>query len=227
MKKLNCLWISVILCVFLIIACDQNDIPEMDIVYMIGHVNDYGNGCGDIKIENAYSLPFWVNRYYPDNFSEIFNIDGIELIQNYRQGDNYKDWFPVEYIIRITSLDSFDAFLTLKCNNNLSCSHCDLEMNDYYGQEKKENLLKKYDHSFFETKDIIIASLINGCNTIGLNIDDITEAGVIKIKAILKGKPGDMTSDVAYIKILSIDIEKDFIPDNISISLKSAYLKRK
>jgi len=227
MKKLNCLLISVIVCAFLFVACDQNGISETDSRYMIGQESNYGNGCGDIKIENAYSLPFWVNRYDPDNFSEILNIDGIEMIQNYRQGDNYRDWFPVEYIIRVTSFDSFDAFLTLKCGNTSSCSHCYLEMNDYYGQEKKENLLEKYDQSFFETMDLIVVSLINGCNTIGLKVDDITETGVINIKEILKGKPGDIISDVAYIKILSIDVEKTFTPENISASIKSVYLRRK
>ena len=59
----NLIVLCVFLLSFLIIACNNNVDWDM-----------YGNGCGDIKIENGNKLPFWVN-------GNISDIDGIQVIR--------------------------------------------------------------------------------------------------------------------------------------------------
>ena len=127
-----------------------------------------------------------------------------------------------ENIFRITTYDSFNTFLSIECAHDIPCVHDNLDMSE------KENLLEKYNIEYFKNKDIIVLSLTTGVNTVGLRFDNITNNGVINITVkSLRERLGHATPSLGILVILSIEIEKIFIPSNLSTSFKKTYAGRR
>ena len=182
-------------------------------------INDrsrYGAGWGDITIDNATPLPFWIA------FQSIADVEGIQVVQGFRQGDSFRDWFPVERIIRVTSYDAFVALLTPEeCYHDEPCIH------DHIDLAVNERLFEIFSPYFFETQDLIIACFIMGVKTAGLRVENIRANGVINITETRNGRRWDSSVDLGIDVRLAIEVDSAFNPPEIIINMRRVYLGRR
>ena len=199
---------------FFVISCDIDE--------------NYGTGWGDIYIQGGTSLPFWASvSVYVDGKEtiDIGETDGIKIIQDLRQGNSYEDWFPVEYIIIVKTYDAFVSILNPVCNHNQPCIHDSIDFSE------NEPFLEKFTADFFETNDLVIASMIMGANTIGLNVTKKLSNSVppslgLSIIKTCSGRPWDMVPSIGIPVLLAIDISKDADPFEVKISINSKFTGR-
>ena len=203
---------------FFVSSCDIDD-------------NYYGTGWGDIYIQGGTKLPFWASvRGYVDGIEtiDLGETDGIKIMQNIRQGNSYEDWFPIEYIILVKTYDAFVSILNPVCNHNQPCIH---DSKDY---SENEPFLELFTANFFETNDLVIASMIMGANTIGLNVNkkkavskSVPPSLGLSIVETCSGRAWHAVPSIAIPVLLAIDISKDIDPFEVKISINSKYIGRR
>ena len=221
MKKLNLLLILVISYAFLFVSCDSNENFDFD----------YGTGWGDIYIQGGTRLPFWASvSVYVDGIEtiDIDETDGIEIMQDVRQGNSYIDWFPIEYIIIVKTYDAFVSILNPVCNHNQPCIH------DTIDYSENEQFLEIFTAEYFDTNDLIIARMIMGANTIGLLVNEtmsisnsIPPSLGLSIVETRNGRANDIIPSIGIDVLLAVEISKDISPFEVSISIKSRYTGRR
>jgi len=162
---------------------------------------------GEITVTNGTKVPFWVA--YQD-FDSIDGIDIMNVIPN-NKGYSYAHW-----IIRVRTYNGFEDLLKINCNHNQPCIHDNVIVDE----NEIENILKIYNETFFETKNLFVTSVTMGVLTMNIKVDSISKDGVINITEKTKPYIGAVI-DLGIPVTFATEINSSYInPPTMTVSVK-------
>ena len=164
---------------------------------------------GEITVTGGTKFPFWIKWIY---FPNPTDIDGIDIIEVLTKGTE-------KYIFRIKTYNSLVDILTVQCNCAKPCNHDRVKAEIDENEVKK--LLEKFNHEFFETKNLIVTQLTGGALTRNFHVNNITKNGVINITETEKRTIWGIPS-IGYLVTIAIEIDSSFItPPGMGVSVKT------
>ena len=164
---------------------------------------------GEITITGGTKLPNYIHCVTWYDYQNNPGIDGIDII-----GVNPKTPKEADYIIRIKTYNSLADILTGQCNCAKPCILINPDENEV------NKLLEKFDHNFFETKNLIVTKLTGGVLTMNFQVSNISKNGVINITETQR--IGFLpVIDMGVYATLAIEIDSSFItPPIMTVSVK-------
>ena len=171
---------------------------------------------GAITVTGGVKLPYWVGWINYHNFS---NIDGIEEISRIWGTTNGVSVSDPQFVIRVTTFNSFVDLLTIQWNCDRPSCICDDIIID---ENEVENLLEVYNAEFFETKNIIVINITAGVLSMNFRVNNINENGVIDITEAVKCTTADAVINLGIPVTFAIEVDNSFItPQNMTVSRRS------